>query len=70
MVEAGCEQQEDATGVGAVAGVGPEQQDAVGCCGATSISTGSVVTCRPRATRSWKKMGCVSSSGVDAAPLP
>lgn len=31
------------------------------------MSTGSVVTCRPRATRSWKKMGCVSSSGVDAA---
>ena len=60
-VEEGCEQQDDAAGVGAGAGVGPEQQDWGGC---GSISTGSVVTCRPRATRSWKKMGCVSSSGV------
>lgn len=51
----GPEQHEDAaaTGTGgAGAGVGTEQQED-GAVAGTLRSTGSVVTCNPRATRSW-----------------
>lgn len=76
-IEGGTEQQEACTDAGgAIAGT--EQHDEGGCggvgvdvCTGKPMSTGSVVTCNPRATKSWKKIGWVSSaSGVDApAPL-
>lgn len=43
---------DEGVGTVAVAAAGPEQQEP-GAAAGTSRSTGSVVTCNPRATRSW-----------------
>lgn len=43
---------DEGAGTGADAAAGPEQQEP-GAAAGTSRSTGSVVTCNPRATRSW-----------------